>query len=168
MAYSDIIALLRKGKTMSENISEAVEKPKATRKPRATEKAAEESKVVTDVSLSAPKSTVINEEGQKVIAGPPAPKPTRKSNINSEKENKTVSSRAADAALAKNPSNAKKEETKKDEKVALWSSKNIRWTGTGTLSKGYNIVTKEAADKWLSKEGIRKATPEEIATYYGK
>ena len=167
MAYSDIIALLRKGKTMSENISEAVEKPKATRKPRATEKAAEESKVVTDVSLSAPKSTVINEEGQKVIAGPPAPKPTRKSNINSEKENKTVSSRAADAALAKNPSSVKKEE-KKDEKVALWSSKNIRWTGTGTLSKGYNIVTKEAADKWLSKEGIRKATPEEIATYYGK
>ena len=153
---------------MSENISEAVEKPKAPRKPRATEKAAAESEVVTDVAISAPKSTIINEEGQKVIAGPPAPKPTRKSNINSDKEEKTVSSRAADAALAKKPSNVKKEEPKKEEKVALWSSKNIRWTGTGTLAKGYNIVTKEAADKWLKKQGIRKATPEEIATYYGK
>ena len=153
---------------MSENNSEVVKKPRAPRKPHATEKAAEESQVVTDVSISAPASTVINEEGQKVIAGPPAPKPTRKSNINSEKENKTVSSRAADYALAKKPSNSSKEETKKEEKVALWSSKNIRWTGTGTLVKGYNIVTKEAAAKWLNKQGIRKATPEEIATYYGK
>ena len=153
---------------MSENTSEAVKKPRAPRKPRATEKAAEDSQVVTDVAISAPKSTVINEEGQKVIAGPPAPKPTRKSNINSDKEEKTVSSRAADAALAKKPSNVKEEEPKKEEKVALWSSKNIRWTGTGTLAKGYNIVTKEAADKWLKKQGIRKATPEEIAAYYGK
>ena len=71
---------------MSENTSEAVKKPRAPRKPRATEKAAEDSQVVTDVAISAPKSTVINEEGQKVIAGPPAPKPTRKSNINSDKE----------------------------------------------------------------------------------
>ena len=153
---------------MSENTSEAAKKPRAPRKPRATEKVAEDSQVVSDVAISAPKSTVINEEGQKVIAGPPAPKPTRKSNINSDKEEKTVSSRAADAALAKKPSNVKKEEPKKEEKVALWSSKNIRWTGTGTLAKGYNIVTKEAADKWLKKQGIRKATPEEIATYYGK
>ena len=31
-----------------------------------------------------------------------------------------------------------------------------------------NIVSKEAAEKWLKREGIRKATPEEVATYYGK
>jgi hypothetical protein len=159
---------LKKGINMSENNSEAVEKPKRARKPRATEKAAEDSKIVKDVSVVAADRNIVNDEGQKVIAGPPAPKPTRKSNLNSEKESKTVASRAADSALAKKPVEDKKEAPKKDEKVALWSNKNIRWTGTGTLVKGYNIVTKEAADKWLKKQGIRKATPEEVATYYGK
>jgi hypothetical protein len=153
---------------MSENNSEAIEKPKRTRKPKATEKVAEESKVIQDVAVVAADRNIVNDEGQKVISGPPAPKPNRKSNLNTEKESKTVASRAADSALAKKKIESKEEAPKKDSKVALWSNKNIRWTGTGSLVKGYNIVTKEAADKWLSKQGIRKATPEEIATYYGK
>lgn len=53
-------------------------------------------------------------------------------------------------------------------KVAIWSDKNVRWSGVGALVKGYNIVTKEAAEKWLSRGGIREATPEEVATHFGK
>jgi len=51
-------------------------------------------------------------------------------------------------------------------KTALWSNKNIRWTGVGALTKGYNIVSEEASKKWLTRQGVRNATPEEVATYF--
>ena len=54
------------------------------------------------------------------------------------------------------------------EKVAIYSKKNMRWQGVGQISKGYNIVTKEESEKWETLGGVRKATPEEVATYYGK
>jgi hypothetical protein len=62
------------------------------------------------------------------------------------------------------------EEEVKDvsEKIALWSPKSITWENVGRLTPGYNIVTKEASEKWLTRNGIRIATPEEMATYYGK
>lgn len=146
------------------------EEPKKPRKPRATTKAAEETKVIKEVTVTSQQSTVINEDGQKVIAGSnkqPSRNPV--SNLSAKEDSGAIGSKAADNALrtaAKNQE--KKPEEKKDEKVALWSNKNVRWTGTGTLVKGYNIVSKEAAEKWLKREGIRKATPEEVATYYGK
>lgn len=52
------------------------------------------------------------------------------------------------------------------EKVALYSSKNLSWTGVGKLIKGYNILNKDAAEKWLTKSGVRIATPEEIKKEY--
>jgi hypothetical protein len=54
------------------------------------------------------------------------------------------------------------------EKVAVHSEKNMRWQGVGKISAGYNIVTEEEANKWTTLKGIRMATPEEIASYYGK
>ncbi len=154
---------------MSEIIKEESTQPAKTRKPRATTKAAEDSKVVKDVQVSAQQSTIVNEDGQKVIAG--SNKQTSRNPVSnlSAKDDGAIKSRAADNALK---TGAKKQEEKpvekKEDKVAIWSNKNVRWTGTGTLVKGYNIVTKEAAEKWLKREGIRKATPEEVATYYGK
>lgn len=62
--------------------------------------------------------------------------------------------------------NAKDEGPK--EKVAVFSNGNIHWNGVGTLVKGYNIVTKEASVKWLTKKSVREATPAEVAKYYGK
>jgi hypothetical protein len=61
-------------------------------------------------------------------------------------------------------------ETQKEEviKVALFSEKNLHWLGVGNVKKGYNIVTEEASTLWLQRKGIRKASPEEVATYYGK
>jgi hypothetical protein len=53
-------------------------------------------------------------------------------------------------------------------KVAVYSKKNLRWSEVGQLNSGYNIVTKEAAEKWVTLNGVRKATAEEVASYYGK
>jgi len=52
-------------------------------------------------------------------------------------------------------------------KVAVYSEKNMAWISVGRINKGYNIVTEEASEKWLSRKGVRKATPQEVATHYG-
>jgi len=52
-------------------------------------------------------------------------------------------------------------------KVAVYSQKNLRWNLVGSLAPGYNIVTKEAAEKWLTLSSVREATPEEVADHYG-
>jgi len=54
------------------------------------------------------------------------------------------------------------------EKVALYSDKNLHWNGVGQLQKGYNIVTKEVSVKWLKHKAVREATPAEVAKHYGK
>lgn len=54
------------------------------------------------------------------------------------------------------------------EKIAVYSKGNIFWSGVGSLTKGYNIVTKEASVKWLTKKSVREATPQEVAKHYGK
>ena len=60
-----------------------------------------------------------------------------------------------------------KVEKKIDEKVALFSERNIFWNGVGEVVKGYNIVTKEVSEKWLTHNKIRIATPQEVAKHYG-
>lgn len=52
--------------------------------------------------------------------------------------------------------------------VALHSTKNVVWEGVGKIEKGYNIVTTEAAEKWLTRSHVREASPEEIAREYGQ
>ena len=150
--------------TVEDSVESAQEVKKA-RKPR-TKVVAEETSVD---NVSVQEAVVDNDEGQKVISGPKRAKAPRKSNTKVD-EDGVIGSNAADYALrnAPKPSAPAVKEQPNPEKVALWSAKNIRWTGVGELSKGYNIVTKEAADKWLTKTGIREATPKEVATYYGK
>jgi len=53
------------------------------------------------------------------------------------------------------------------EKVAVYSDRNINWNGVGQIQKGYNIVTKEASEKWLTRKAVREATPTEVAKHYG-
>jgi len=59
------------------------------------------------------------------------------------------------------------ENVSKDNKVALWSEKNLRWNLVGYLNRGFSFVSKEDADKWLSLRGVREASPEEIKAHYG-
>lgn len=63
---------------------------------------------------------------------------------------------------------AKKAESSVKETVALFSTKNVTWTGVGKVYRGYNIVEKDAADQWLTRSHIRVATPEEVAREFGK
>jgi hypothetical protein len=51
--------------------------------------------------------------------------------------------------------------------VALFATGHISQAKWGELSKGYNIVNKEAADFWLAHRTVRLATPEEVAKHYG-
>ena len=53
-------------------------------------------------------------------------------------------------------------------KVALYSQKNLHMDNLGALKVGYNIVSKEASEKWLTHRLVRVASPEELAAYYGK
>lgn len=54
------------------------------------------------------------------------------------------------------------------EKVAIYSVRNLSWNGVGELTRGYNIVTKEDADKWITNKSVRTASPEEVKRAYGK
>ena len=54
------------------------------------------------------------------------------------------------------------------EKVAIFSERNVFWNGVGEVVKGYNIVTKEVSEKWLTTNKVRIATPQEVAKHYGK
>lgn len=51
--------------------------------------------------------------------------------------------------------------------VALYSDRNVYWGGVGKLERGYNIVSKDEAAKWLTRNHVREATPEEVASEYG-
>lgn len=57
---------------------------------------------------------------------------------------------------------------KKADTVAIHSSRNVTWNGVGKVYIGYNIVDKQAADKWLTRSHCRLATPEEVAKEFGK
>lgn len=150
-------------------MSETEVKTTKPRKPRATKKAAEEAPVeISNVIIEEMDNNSTTEDGQTVITGPKKMKPARVSNMHSKDESNTIGSRAADRALNNRFKEQKAARQQEEKKIAIWSDKNIRWTGVGSLTKGYNIVSEEAADKWLDKEGIRKATPQEVATYYGK
>ena len=63
------------------------------------------------------------------------------------------------ARIVKNPN-------KDQEKVAVYSSKNLFKYGVGELKIGYNIVTKEASEFWETHQAVHIATPEEVANAY--
>lgn len=52
-------------------------------------------------------------------------------------------------------------------KVAIHSPRNLAWKGVGKLNSGYNFVTREEADKWLTIRSVTEASPEEVARHYG-
>ncbi len=60
----------------------------------------------------------------------------------------------------------KRESADKDEKVAVYASRNLFWNGVGELNHGYTILPKEVSEKWLSHRAVRIATPDEVAKHY--
>jgi hypothetical protein len=55
-----------------------------------------------------------------------------------------------------------------DEKVALNSTRNVSWVGVGKVLKGINIVTKDQAEKWLTRDHITVVKPEDVAREFGQ
>jgi hypothetical protein len=51
--------------------------------------------------------------------------------------------------------------------VALFASRNLVWQGLGKLVKGYNIVSVDAADKWLTLDSVRSVDPSEVQAKLG-
>lgn len=76
---------------------------------------------------------------------------------------KKVASKSTKKPAAK-PAAKKAEDANR---TALFSTKNVSWEGVGKVYRGYNIVTKEEADKWLTRSHVRLATPEEVAEEFG-
>lgn len=62
---------------------------------------------------------------------------------------------------------AKAEKKTAEKTVALLSTRNVTWNGVGKVEVGYNIVTEEQAEKWLTRNHITLATPEDVAKGYG-
>ena len=73
----------------------------------------------------------------------------------------TTAPKAPEKKKSAKPADAK-------ETVALYSERNVTWSGVGKVYRGYNIVEKDAADQWLTRSHIRIATPEEVAKEFGK
>lgn len=64
----------------------------------------------------------------------------------------------------------KKPEPKTDaaETVAIHSTKNVVWQGVGKVTRGVNIVSKNEADQWLTRNHVTLLTPEEVAKEFNK
>ena len=79
----------------------------------------------------------------------------------------TADSNVIGSAGAKASAKPVAKSTQKKATVALYSDRNVHWSGVGKLEKGYNIVSKEQAARWLTRNHVREATPEEVASEYG-
>ena len=94
-----------------------------------------------------------------VVEAPPAEEPVQSLGFT---KTGAIGSMAADGA-----SKTIKSDVDLSEKVAIHSTKSVRWEEVGSISKGYNIVTKAQADKWLTRSHVRIATPEEVKKAFG-
>jgi hypothetical protein len=94
-----------------------------------------------------------------VVEAPPAEEPVQSLGFT---ETGAIGSMAADG-----PSKKIKADVDLSEKVAIHSTKSVRWEEVGAITKGYNIVTKAQSDKWLTRSHVRIATPEEVKKAFG-
>lgn len=127
------------------------------------ENVVENTEGVENASISSPDAHAENES---VITAPKrkrAPKSSTKAN-----DDGVIGSALAEAQVKSEVEEEPVKEAPGGDKVALYSERNIRWGTFGSLTKGYNIVTKEAAARWLTRPVVREATPEEVAAHYGK
>lgn len=107
---------------------------------------------------------VVEEAAQAVVEAPAYQAPEEVQALGSVAEGVIGATTAPKAPEKKK---AAKAPAKKDT-VALYSTKNVTWSEVGKVYRGYNIVDKDAAEKWLTRSHIRAATPEEVAKEFGK
>jgi len=108
--------------------------------------------------------TPIAEEVQAVVEAPAYEAPEEVQALGAVKEGVIGATTAPKTSPKKKSAKA----TEITEKVAIYSTKNVTWSEVGKVYRGYNIVEKDAAEKWLTRSHIRTATPEEVAKEFGK
>jgi hypothetical protein len=108
--------------------------------------------------------TPIVEEVQAVVEAPAYEAPEEVQALGAVEEGVIGATTAPKASPKKKSAKA----TEVKEKVAIYSTKNVTWSEVGKVYRGYNIVEKNAAEKWLTRSHIRIATPEEVAKEFGK
>lgn len=119
-----------------------------------------EIETVEDVVAEAPTESVVVEEKPVVEV---------KVDEKTAKNLEPIQSGAIGSTVTKVPAKPKTDkpvaakEVKKEDTVALFSKGNIHWDEVGVLLRGYSVVSKTAADKWLTFPNVRVATPEEVA-----
>lgn len=118
----------------------------------------------TDIKISKPKEVPVT-EGNNVISSPATNKQGGKKK--SKLGNLESGAIGVTSAPAKEKPKAATQEPK-IETVAIFSTKNVTWNGVGKVYRGYNIVSVIDADKWLTRDHIRLATPEEVAEEFGR
>jgi hypothetical protein len=148
-----------KGEIMSEDIqSEAVQEVAETHSEQAID--------MTGVKINKPKAMPVTDESG-VIGSPDTKREgTKKVGAIGTVKNGVIGSGKVDKQDKKS---AEKKSAAKPEtnKVAVHSTRNVDWPGVGKVSKGYNIVTPDQAEKWSTRNHIRIATPEEVAGEFG-
>ena len=122
--------------------------------------------VVDDVNIkiSKPKEIPVT-EGDNVISSPATNKPGGKKK---SKLGNIDSGAIGVTATPKDDPKPVKVAADKPETVAIFSTRNVTWNGVGKVYRGYNIVPVIEADKWLTRDHVRLATPEEIAEEFGR
>jgi hypothetical protein len=108
--------------------------------------------------------TPVVEEVQAVVEAPAYHAPEEVQALGAVEEGVIGATTAAVAS----PRKKKEKAAEVKEKVALYSTKNVTWSEVGKVYRGYNIVDKAAAERWLTRSHIRVATPEEVAKEFGK
>lgn len=98
-------------------------------------------------------------------SGSTSPKPTEKAAI-APVANGVIGS-GKSKVEKKADAKPKAASAEKVEKVALFANRNIVWQGVGKIVKGYNLVDESTVSKWLTLEGVRKVTPQEVKTVLG-
>jgi hypothetical protein len=125
---------------------------------------AEEPVVEAPVVEDVVETPVVEEAAQAVVEAPAYQAPEEVQALGS------VAAGVIGATKAPRSSEKKKsgKAAEKVETVAIYSTKNVTWSEVGKVYRGYNIVEKDAAEKWLTRSHIRIATPEEVAKEFGK
>ena len=111
---------------------------------------------VVEAAVEAPViEAVVETPAEAVVEAPAVEEPVQSLGFT---ETGAIGSMAADG-----PKKNIKPEQGLGDKVAVYSTKNVRWEeASGAVYRGVNIVTKDQADKWLTRSHVRLATPEEV------
>ena len=149
--------------TVQDAQPEAVEAVEATEAVTESEAVAE----ALDIKVSRPSAAPVTGDGGVIGSPNTNKKGGTKSGSATTLDNGAIGSKFADADAKKAAKQKGSGKSEVADKIAIFSTRNVNWPTVGKVTKGYNIVSSESAEKWLTRSHTRKATAEEIAKEYG-